>query len=935
MQAKQQNQSEMGLSSVTAMLHDISTDTIEGNIILESILKGFDKFEASMEASVFSVLNNDWVKNIDNFFKTKNKSLEVLTSIKDNLEDMFFWFMEEKLLSNKNKGLPTSTPTPIKKDDKKSLGDLKDSVKDAKDSIKGSIDYKGLVELIMSMVKNLNKKLYKKMNDFSEALSKFLEFDESKVEKFNTGVEKLTNIIEALDKHLTPVAKAMMLFSTSFIVLGLAVINPLLPLGIFMLGKFLKVITTALDKKTLSKDIKEFAMGIGILTLSMFAMAFVPFSGMFKMLGFIYALGFALRSHLGGSLSKGMMQFGAGIGILTLSLFAMTEVPIWAMFKMLLFIGGLGFVLRTFSGVSGTPPLFKFAIGMGMMVLALLAFTEVPIIAMEKMLGFILVLGLEMALINKLGGGGAMRGLPGFAFGLGLMVLAMFAMNELPLEAMFKTILFVGALGLVLKLFNAGSGLNMLMLSGGILLLSAALWVFKKTGFTVNDGIILGGTIVGIAAIMAIIGIPAVAALVITGSVALAAIGIAIGLISLSLALASKVNINIINITSFMGSVALITIGFGLIAGLAVIGALGAVLFIPIAISALIGGLTLALISTLTFKPMTIIDFMLSVGTLTIGFAAIALPAVGGAIGAALFLPIAAAGLLGALALMAISNLKLNPKSISDFGLSMGYLIDSFKSINGFGAAKAAIKAALLLPILGVANLAANLFNKIDNIDVNSARIGLLSMVDTLSIVMTKLETWQNKNSFKSITSIGLLATSFKILDNSEFKGIADIMDRFVNSLADDKKWDSINKHMITLASNVKQIVTNVNMLNLEKAVALERNLKILSTKDSNSNLKDVLEKLKELIGLLNESQTRQIQQIQTQSQQGPTIVPGVDPKFSLIQPKDKVNQLFDPHDNGEVDPFTNLLDAIQATVLNVRIIDAGGTNKINWKNGQ
>ena len=756
-----------------------------------------------------------------------------------------------------------------------------------------------------------------------------------------------------------------------------------------MLGKFLKIITSALENKNLTKDIKDFSIGIGILTLAMFAMAFVPFSGMFKMLGFIYMLGFALRSHLGGSLATGMMEFGAGIGIMTLAMLAMTFVPIGTMFEMLLFIGGLGLVLRTFSGVTGTPPLFKFALGMGMMVLALLAFSEVPIIAMEKMLGFILVLGLEMALINKIGGGGAMRGLPGFAFGLGLMVLAMFAMNELPLEAMYKTILFIGALGLVLKLFNPGSGLNMLMIGGGIIAISAGLWIFKQTGFTINDGLLLGGTIVGLSAILALIGIPAVAGLIVVGSLALIGVGIAIALFSLSLGLISALNIKIKNILSFVGAVSLIslsfalitpviisgllgatlfipiavsallggitlglisaltfkpmtiidfmlsvgllTLGFALITPLVITGALGALLFIPITVSALIGGLTLAYISTLEFKTSTIIDFMLSVGLLTIGFAAIAIPAVAGAIGAALFLPIATVGLLGALALSAISNIKLNPKSISDFGISMGLLIDSFKSISGFGAAKAALKSAALLPIIGVATLAANLFNKIDNIDVISARIGLLSMIDTLSIVMGKLETWQNKNSFKSISSIGLLGISLKTFADSEFKGAADLMDRLVNSLSDDKKWDSINKHMLTLADNVKQIVTNVNMLNLEKAVALERNLKILASKDSNQNLKDVIEKLREMIGLLYENQQRQV----IQAAKVQTTVPGVDPKFSLIPEKDKVNQFFDPHDNGQEEPFTNLLDALQSSILNVRIVNTNGSNKIDWKNGQ
>ena len=945
MQARQQTQTEMGLSSVTSMLYDMSNNTIEGNIILESIQSRFDKFVTSMEKSVFSVLNSDW---INSYTVTKNKSLETLISIKDNLEDMFYWFIDESKTkkhipesiqvelneTDKNKKtIPESIPKELdkkKKDDKTSLKELKEKFKEAKEQLKGSIDYKGLSELITTMVKNLNNKLYKKIDIFSQKLSKFLEFDEEKVEKFNEGIGKISEIIESLNKNLVPAGKAMMMFSTSFIVLGLAVINPLLPLGIFMLGKFLNVITTAMDKKTLSKDIFNFAKGIGILTLSMFAMSFVPFVGIFKMLGFIFMLGFALRSHKGNNVSKDMMQFGMGIGILTLAMFAMSEISVGTMFQMLFFITGLGLALRAFSGVTGPPPLFKFAMGLGILVLAMFAMNELPWEAMFKTIFFIAALGLTLKLFS----GGITGGLPSFAFGLGIMVLAMFAMNELPWGAMFKTLTFIGGLGLVLKLFGPQSGKNFLMIGGGLIAISAGLWIFKKTGFTLDDALLLGGIIVGLVAIVAAIGIPQVAVFVNAGAITLAIIGGALILISLGLSLASSTNINVENIWNFIKSVGLVALGFAAIAIPAVPGAIGAVLFIPIAVSALVGGLILGLLSVIPFNSGNVWNFVKSVGLLTLGFAAIALPAVPGAIGAALFLPIAAAGLLGALALMAISNVKINTKSISDFSTGMGLLISSFNSIGLIAAGKAAIKAELMVPLIKVGYQAAGLFQRMQSINIEQAKTGLLSMVDTLSIVMEKLETWKNDNSDESIKNIALFVSSFKGLDNKNFKSITDTMDKFLNSLSDDKKWKSINSHMITLANNVKQIVTNVNMLNLEKAVALERNLKLLTNKDNNTNLKDVIEKLKEMIGLLYENQKRVIQTENT-TKNTPTTVPGVDPKLSLIPTKVPDNLLFDKNDNNTEVPFTNFLDALENAIINVRIVNESGSNKIDWKNGK
>ena len=53
------------------------------------------------------------------------------------------------------------------------------------------------------------------------------------------------------------------------------------------------------------------------------------------------------------------------------------------------------------------------------------------------------------------------------------------------------------------------------------------------------------------------------------------------------------------------------------------------------------------------------------------------------------------------------------------------------------------------------------------------------------------------------------------------------------------------------MKESFKDIATSINMINLEKALVLERNLKLLSESKSSSQISEVLEKMQEMIGLL------------------------------------------------------------------------------------
>lgn len=144
-------------------------------------------------------------------------------------------------------------------------------------------------------------------------------------------------------------------------------------------------------------------------------------------------------------------------------------------------------------------------------------------------------------------------------------------------------------------------------------------------------------------------------------------------------------------------------------------------------------------------------------------------------------------------------------------------------------------------------------------------KVGISDSISVLSNVFEKLEKWKNKNAPESISNINELIKTFEGLD--AFKSMSDSMDKLLNSLADEDKWGKINKNLGTLNENFKSIVKNINSIDIKKALALENNLKLMTERESSENLKLVVEQMKEMIGMITESnQNSQPQIIQTYS---------------------------------------------------------------------
>ena len=643
----------------------------------------------------------------------------------------------------------------------------------------------GLVDAITTMSKTFTNKFFKQIDRFNLAIEKMLSFDAKKVLRFNVGMEKFLEIVEKLDKKLKPATLSMIGFAGAFAILAFVSLSPMLSVSLLMLTGFVWLLQKITSDKAMPKNMLEFSGGIAILALSMVAFTFVPYAAMFKGLLFIAAITFILRKRGSNDTpATDLIKFAAGIGILTLAMIAMQFVPVSAMFMMLGFIGGLGIVLKYFQGRGPSPimefalgigvltlgliafafipvvamikmigfiaalgltlklfnrpegpmrmpSLIGFAFGLGLMALAILVFDELPLVGMLKVLGFVLVLGLELAVINKIGGAGPMKGLPGFAFGLAIMTLAMYAMNELPFSAMVTTLLFIGGLGLVLKLYSQKSGIMMLLIGAGIAAISIGLLIFKKSGFEFSDGLAFGGTLLILAGIMVGIGFVSIPALL--GAATMIAIAASSLLIGLSLWAISKLKVSNDDIFEFVKSIGLITFGFAALTPFALLAIVTSVMLIPLGVSAILIAGSLAVISQLKFNGIS--EFVEATTSLAINFARILPEAILGAITAVLFIPISVSALLAAGALFAIGNLEIKSAKIAEFSTGMKYILDGFGQFGLIEMGKGVIKAGLMVPIMLSAMLAAVALKTISSLNVSEDKIKVFG--DVLSSFTT------------------------------------------------------------------------------------------------------------------------------------------------------------------------------------------------------
>lgn len=85
--------------------------------------------------------------------------------------------------------------------------------------------------------------------------------------------------------------------------------------------------------------------------------------------------------------------------------------------------------------------------------------------------------------------------------------------------------------------------------------------------------------------------------------------------------------------------------------------------------------------------------------------------------------------------------------------------------------------------------------------------------------------------------------------------------ERLLNNLGDRNKFAQINKNLKNTGNSIKQIASNINKINIPKAMALERNLKLLTESKSIQGIEKAIHELQKLIGQLVVAQKLQTTQ--------------------------------------------------------------------------
>lgn len=824
-------------------------------------------------------------------------------------------------------------------------------------------------------------------------------------------------------------------------------------LNAFIIGMGLSLRISGMSNMKIS-PLTMFALGIALLTVSLIDFQELNILAIIEIIGVLGLLGVTInyfmgkagvgkkignfadvgQSDYGGSMK--LIGFAFGMAFMVLALYAFTEVPIAGLLKGIGFIAALGLTLKVFfpqtrRHLGGLP---GFAFGLGLMVLAILAFAELPINMLLKMLVFIGALGLVLRLFPRNSKGTGMFGL---AFGLGLMVLAILAFDELPFMAIIQVLGFLTALGLILKLFVSFKAVAILFLLSGAILVFA--WAYGKLIEKINKYPVswedigkLFVVIVGLAVLMGIIGIPVVAGFVALGAAVMILMGIAVGIFAWGLSKVNKLKIKWEELGYFAIGIVGLSLAFAGVALIAIPAAIGAVAVLVIALATILTAEAFKLISENDVNQDNITKFTDSIAYLCEGLTTNIHWILGALIPAVALIIISVSVLIASYAISKMSDVNIKEVTVQKFMKAVGWVLEGFKEFSGWNLVKTAAKAALIMPIMVVAWLASKVIEKINKTEIDLDKIktfgtviqyivdtvvdtalanveklksaepglgalaklvssvsGLANVVEQMAnmrfheygvkdgkLVIVGSREFNSKDLEKVGYNIGVLvnallkplmelgstSSSFtfgnmvianpfkdnkalkgldmikrmgevyqpiidsidKIANNEKFnnplalnqfilsitsifncykyiltqfedmkiknakKVIEQIIDfnssfedlsaktlnefnsglgKMINNLSDETKWRKISKNLLQLKKDFSEINKSMNGLDLKKAKAFEENLKILVNDKNTKNLAEVLEALKEMMGLVNEGYDKQANFYEKQTQ--------------------------------------------------------------------
>ena len=92
-------------------------------------------------------------------------------------------------------------------------------------------------------------------------------------------------------------------------------------------------------------------------------------------------------------------------------------------------------------------------------------------------------------------------------------------------------------------------------------------------------------------------------------------------------------------------------------------------------------------------------------------------------------------------------------------------------------------------------------------------------------------------------------------LDYDTFKDYSNLFISFIDRLSDASKWKQIHTNIRILTANMQKMVKSINSIDLQKAAALEVNVKQLSDRSNINYIKQVIEEFVNLFGVITQAQ--------------------------------------------------------------------------------
>lgn len=546
-----------------------------------------------------------------------------------------------------------------------------------------------------------------------------------------------------------------------------------------------------------------FAIGLAILTLTIDAFNEITWKGAFALIGFIVALGFAMRASQGKSgsafKSSGMFGFAMGLAIIVLTIDAMNEVSWMSAFKLIGFIVALGFALRAmpkgmWAGTKGALSSISFGLLLFSanlwliskmnidplrigIILGLLVVTSLAIHGFNKLLttkqagmfllnsltisAALLVLGVGLSFASGTGstiGSGIIKFMMGSLLIYASVVLPLSTLSVIKSGRFVITSLAITAGLLVLGfglLYGSGVGsalgtglikftLSAVAMLPIILLFSkikdADLVKFPIVGLTISLGLILlgfglltaskfgnqisisgfGNVLIGSAISVAVLMLMSKISLVSAIKFVLVSVtmGLGIFLLAHSIKLVSNTEVNLANIGWFALGVTIFT-GIFFLLGLAIpfiaVGIVGAMLMgaglilIKYAIDSINS------IDVQTDKIQSVSDGLISICLMFTKATIYVIPAL---ITATLMIPVLFVSIIAGGLLMMLSMISVNTASLENFKLGIKEIAGAYNQFGVVEAAKILVKAVALTPTILLSVISASVLSMISNIEL-------------------------------------------------------------------------------------------------------------------------------------------------------------------------------------------------------------------------